>query len=301
MLDKYISGYSDRISPEAPVPVVKVENESIFLGGAGNVVANLSGLGACVYPIGIIGNDEPGRTIISMLNKIKIRSDYIYISENNKSTLKTRIVANNQQLLRVDWDQDFISKKIIVKIKTYIEEIIRKIDLIIISDYNKGLCTNEIVEHTIGISKKYDKLVFVDPKGIDFSKYKGANLIKPNSLETREIVPFKLKNEVSFEKASQWIIDSYNIDVCVITRGKDGMILNNNGKICSLQTVAREVFDVSGAGDTVIAVLAIFIVLGYSYERSAELANYAARIVVSHFGTWPIDIKFLLNKMQENE
>ena len=108
MLDKYISGYSNRISPEAPVPVVKAEVESVFLGGAGNVVANLSGLGARVYPIGIVGNDEPGRTIISMLNKMKIRSNYIYISENNKSTLKTRIVVNNQQLLRVDWDQDVI-------------------------------------------------------------------------------------------------------------------------------------------------------------------------------------------------
>jgi bifunctional ADP-heptose synthase (sugar kinase/adenylyltransferase) len=106
MLDKYISGYSDRISPEAPVQIIKAVNESIFLGGAGNVVANLSGLGACVYPIGVIGNDKPGRTIISMLKIIKIISDYI--SENNKSTLKTRIVVNNQQLLRVDWDQDVI-------------------------------------------------------------------------------------------------------------------------------------------------------------------------------------------------
>jgi len=259
----------------------------------------LAGLNVNTIIIGMVGDDDSGKKMICMLKDLGANTDYLVIKNNDQTTQKTRLVASNQQLVRFDWDNETITdgeKFLLIK---NIKSIINKVDIVIISDYNKGVCFEELVQTSISCCNDRKKLIIIDPKDKSYSKYTGATLIKPNSIEAQEIVPFDLNDDESFKRATNWIIDSFKIKTCIITRGKNGMVLNNKRKIISISSLARDVFDVSGAGDTVIATLAVFLCCGFSYEESAHIANKAAGIVVSHPGTYPINMKTLMSRINQ--
>ena len=293
MLDKYVYGIVDRISPEAPIPIVTADNEVETLGGAGNVISNLRGFDVKAIPVGIIGGDIFGTKVSSLIDELGSSTDYLLVSDNIPTNLKTRIIAGNQQLIRLDWDSSRPSELEEKRLKKYITDSLKSVDVIIISDYAKGVCSCKVVKHAIHTAKNRDIPIIVDPKGKDFSKYKGASCITPNTKEAQGVVPFEIDSEVFFEKAVNWITENFDIDVCLITRGEDGMVLFENNEIIRIPTIAQEVFDVSGAGDTVVATLAASVALGMNYKNAAKIANAAAGVVVSHIGTYPINIQSL--------
>ena len=293
MLDKYVYGIVDRISPEAPIPIVTADNEVETLGGAGNVISNLRGFDVKAIPVGIIGGDIFGTKVSSLIDELGSSTDYLLVSDNIPTNLKTRIIAGNQQLIRLDWDSSRPSELEEKRLKKYITDSLKSVDVIIISDYAKGVCSCKVVKHAIHTAKNRDIPIIVDPKGKDFSKYKGASCITPNTKEAQGVVPFEIDSDDSFEKAAHWITENFDIDVCIITRGEDGMVLFENNEIIRIPTIAQEVFDVSGAGDTVVAVLAASLALGMNYKNAAKIANAAAGVVVSHIGTYPINIQSL--------
>jgi len=299
MLDKYTYGTVDRISPEAPIPIVTAKTETETLGGSGNVISNLRGLNVKVIPVGVVGDDIFGTKVCSLIDEFGSTTDYLWVSESQTTTLKTRIIAGNQHLLRVDWNSSKPSASEEKILKQYITDSINDTDVVIISDYAKGVCSPKVVEHAIHTARNRGIPVVVDPKGKNFSKYKGASCITPNIKETQEAVPFDIDSEESFEKAATWITENFNIDVCIITRGEDGMILLDKNEITRIPTEAQEVFDVSGAGDTVVATLAACIALELEYKDAVQIANAAASVVVSHIGTSPIDIESLTAKLNE--
>lgn len=285
MLDHYIIGKVNRISPEAPVPILDVISENNTLGGCGNVINNLFNLGINIDVISIIGNDEAGENIMQKLNDINVDTKNMLVKDNIKTTLKTRIIAENHQILRVDWNTKTINsseENIIIK---KIEEMSSKIDAVIISDYGKGLCTKLVLHQIIQKANNLKIPTFVDPKGKEWEKYINATYITPNSKELEKILNHNLLNDYDFEIGGNQILSNYNINCCITTRGSDGVSVVEKNKKFHLKANAKEVFDVSGAGDTFIACFASAIVGGGSINEAADFANYAAGIVVTHMGT----------------
>jgi len=294
MLDYFIFGSTSRISPEAPVPIVKFNNELISLGGSGNVIMNLLNLNIDIIPVSIIGNDETGKNILNEFKKYKLSTKYIFKSKDINSTKKMRIITDKQHVVRVDWDSSKIPKTITKKIVISVNELLDNVDALIVSDYGKGLCTDSIVTESIKTCISNNVPIFIDPKGVKWHKYSSATYITPNVNETKDIVNMDLNNDNDFERAGRILLDEYNFGNCLITRGSYGMSLINNDQIIHTNTEAKEVFDVSGAGDTVISCLAAAIVSGASIESAIEFANKAAGIVVAHVGTKPVTKKELL-------
>lgn len=301
MLDKYTYGMVERISPEAPIPVVTVEREIETLGGSGNIISNLNGLNSKAVPIGVVGDDIYGSKVYELIKSLGITDHHIIVSKDQTTTLKTRVIANNQQLLRIDWDSSSPSANEKEKLKQSITNSLNNVDVMIISDYAKGVCSLELVKYTIEAARDQSIPVFVDPKGNDYLKYRGSSCITPNTNEAQDVVPFKLDSVESFEKAANWIRDQFSIDVCIITRGEAGMVLSDGVDMIQIPTIAQEVFDVSGAGDTVIATMAVCIALGLDYKSAAKVANTAGGIVVSYIGTSPIKIKSLIRRLNKQD
>jgi len=295
MLDRYIFGDVDRISPEAPVPIVKCTNEQFMLGGCGNVINNLNNLGSKPSIISVIGEDLAGKQIFKALKNKGISNSEIITNPNIPTTEKMRIIAARQQTVRVDWDSKEFDLKIYNELLTRLSPKINESDGIIISDYGKGVCTETILKEVIKLAQKNRVPVFIDPKGADWVKYSFANLITPNIKETEMIIGSKLLYDTDFEKAGIHICNTYKIDACLITRGKDGMSYISNDTIFHLRSEAKEIFDVSGAGDTVISVVALGLVNGLNPRDASEIANCAAGIVVGHIGTSAITIEELKN------
>ena len=285
ILDRYISGSVDRVSPEAPVPVLKPSNEEIRLGGAANVALNLSSLGSNTTLIGVTGKDESSTQIIDLLKKNNIKKA---LSKSNHPTIsKLRILASQQQLLRIDNEEEFSETDWQSSLSKYRKHIIlKKNKVLIISDYEKGTLKN--IPLIIREAKKLKKIILVDPKGDDFSKYKSADIITPNFQEFERVVG-KVNSEPEITKKGKDLIKSLNLNSLLITRGSEGMTLldKRNGKVIreDFPTEARDVFDVSGAGDTVIASIAAGLAGGFSLSESIRLANLAAGIVVGKSGT----------------
>ena len=285
ILDRYISGSVDRVSPEAPVPVLKPSNEEIRLGGAANVALNLSSLGSNTTLIGVTGKDESSTKIIDLLKKNNIKKA---LSKSNHPTIsKLRILASQQQLIRIDNEEEFSETDWHSSLSNYRKHIsLKKNKVLIISDYEKGTLKN--IPLIIREAKKLKKIILVDPKGDDFSKYKSADIITPNFQEFERIVG-KVNNESEITKKGKGLIKSLNLNSLLITRGSEGMTLldKRNGKVIreDFPTEARDVFDVSGAGDTVIASIAAGLAGGFSLSESIQLANLAAGIVVGKSGT----------------
>lgn len=295
MLDKYIFGDVDRISPEAPVPVVTLKNEKQMLGGCGNVIRNLNNLGVGISLISAVGKDSVGDSIKSKLSGMGIPISNILSIEDTRSTEKMRIVANKQQIARVDWDMDISKLNQDKLINKNIQKSIKSVDGIIISDYAKGVCSNSLIKKIIQLAKNVNVPVFIDPKGKQWEKYRNANLITPNTKEAELIIGKRLINDQDFEHAGSVICSSFDIDACLITRGNKGMTLVSKKETLHLMSRAKEIFDVSGAGDTVISTMATGLVLDLNYDQAIEFSNEAAGVVVGHIGTSAITIPELLN------
>ncbi len=285
ILDRYISGNVDRVSPEAPVPILKPSKEDIRLGGAANVAVNLSSLGSKVTLIGVTGRDDSSDQVKDLLQKNKIRNA---ISKSVNPTIsKLRILAGQQQLIRIDSEEEFTEADWKSSLSNYRKHVrLEKNQILIISDYEKGTLKN--IPLIIKEAKKLNKIILVDPKGNNFSKYKFANIITPNFDEFVRVVG-KIKGEADVTSKGKELINSLKLNALLITRGSEGMTLleKKKGKIVrdDFPTEAKDVFDVSGAGDTVIASIAAGLAGGYSLSESIKLANIAAGIVVGKSGT----------------
>ena len=289
MLDKYIWGSVTRISPEAPVQVVEVEKESYALGGAANTANNIAALQGDASIIGLAGDDAANKQLLEELKRRNIKSEGIIIRKNRQTIQKVRIMAQNQQLMRVDYeDKDRITEETEKKIIEMLKSKISHIDGIIISDYFKGLITKKLVENINSIAKQNNKFLVVDPKPANALFYKNVDLITPNQKEAAGILsldPEETKDDSSIKRMGVDIMKLLNCDV-IITRGEHGMALfEKTGEITNIPTKAKEVYDVSGAGDTVVALLALSLAAGADIKEAAQIANYAAGIVVGKLGT----------------
>lgn len=285
MLDRYWHGNTSRISPEAPVPVVHVGNEEHRAGGAGNVALNIAALGGNVTLIGFAGDDEAGQDLESILGKAGVNC--CFFRQDGFSTItKLRVISHHQQLIRLDFEDDFIDADYSQLEELFIDELDNH-DVIILSDYGKGALQS--VQSLIKIAKKAGKMVLVDPKGSDFTKYSGASLITPNFSEFQAVVGKCDQEDVS-AKGYKLMTDC-SLDSLLVTRGEHGMMLlrQSDGQL-DLPTHAREVFDVTGAGDTVISVLGASLAAGSSLPDSVRLSNIAAGIVVAKLGTATVSV-----------
>ena len=294
MLDQYFWGNVDRISPEAPVPVVKVTQKTMSLGGAGNVAMNLKGLNCGHKLIGLRGMDENGEHLTAILEKEAIDHSLDTI-QTHPTTTKTRILGQGQQLIRLDEERNLgIDQQTVDTLLTLLDGHLKKSAGVIISDYGKGIFKSDTTQHIIRKCRALNIPVFVDPKGHDWEKYQGATCITPNTVEFNLVAPFDEYDESTLEKQAQKIIKRLNLQNILITRGAQGMSLFSVDRpAVHISVEAQEVFDVSGAGDTVIAMLTAAFCSGMEMQRAAGLANTAAGIVVGKIGTQPIVAKEL--------
>ena len=295
MLDRFIFGSVNRISPEAPVPVVKLKKEKQMLGGAGNVIRNLNNLGIRTPLYSVIGQDLAGDRLIDQLLEREVPVSNVLRLSNIRTTEKMRIIADRQQVVRVDWDMDYLKNEFDdTFIKNFIEDV-KNIDGVIISDYAKGVCSKSLLKKVIKISNENNIPTYIDPKGSDWRKYEDASLITPNKKEAEIVLGKKLVDDKDFEMAGEKICSTFHIESCLITRGGDGMSFFGKNKTFHLKSNAKEIFDVSGAGDTVISAMATGLVMNLTYKQAAEFSNQAAGIVVGHIGTSAITTRELLN------
>ncbi len=303
MVDRYFLGKVARISPEAPVPVVDIEQEFSLFGGAANVGNNIKSLGGEPFLIGIVGDDNTGSFFIELLKSNQFDSGGIVIDKSRPTTIKTRIIADNQHVVRTDREsRDEINKKIENKIIAVLEERINEFDGIILEDYNKGVMKKGIIHKTISLANSNDIPVTIDPKFNNFFEYKKATVFKPNQREVESKLGITFSDESKLIDAGKKLINKLDCKNVLITRGENGMTLfKNNGEVIHVQTRAKEIHDVSGAGDTVIATLTSIIVAGGDIEEAASIANYAAGIVCGEVGVVPIDIdKLKKNFIEDN-
>lgn len=285
MIDHYLWGGCERISPEAPVQVVDIARETTVLGGAGNVINNLVTLGASVTITGVIGDDENGKELRTMLQNIGVQSDGLIIQLGRKTSKKSRIIASNQQILRYDREsKDPISTASENSLIAYVESAIAFCDILIISDYGKGVITEGVAQGVINAAKRAEKKVLVDPKGKDYSKYRGAYLLTPNKKEAAEATGVTIKDDISLTQALLSLKKTCELECSMITLSEDGIAIYD-GTMRRFPTVAKEVFDVTGAGDTVIASLSFALSSGLSIDEAAPFANHAAAVVVGKIGS----------------
>ena len=284
ILDKYLWGTCDRISPEAPVQVIDINKESIVLGGAGNVANNLIALGCHVELISVIGDCGVSEELISLMENIGINSNNLIKEKNRKSSLKTRIISSHQQVVRYDIESsNSISSQSESSVIKTLKKIIESVDLVILSDYMKGFFTNYLTKKIIEISNSYQKKVLVDPKGVDFEKYKNSYLLTPNKSEASMALNIEIKDDKTLYTALNKMKADLNLGISIITLSEKGIAtLGENFKIHP--TAAREVFDVTGAGDTVIAALGYSLANNLELNEAMEFANIAAGVVVGKIG-----------------
>ncbi len=287
MIDEYVWGDVDRISPEAPVQIVSVTSEDYTLGGAGNVINNLATLGAYVSAVGVIGVGADGKRILEKLSALGADTEGVIKEADRPTTRKTRIIGANQQMLRIDRENTRdISEQTKAAIIRYVEAKIADTDMLLISDYGKGLLSKSLLQHLIAIAKAHQKPVIADPKGLDFSKYAGVTVLTPNKKEAALASGIEIRDDAALTKAGYRLLETSGIENLLITCGKKGMILFEPGKEpFKIAAQARQVFDVSGAGDTVLSVLGLAMANGLSLKQGAAIANAAAGIVVGKAGT----------------
>lgn len=300
MLDRYQWGSVSRISPEAPVPIVALEKSSVVAGGAANVAANVAGLGAEPKLFGITGDDADATFFPEILRKSKVNDFDLFKVKNRQTTVKTRIIAHQQQIVRIDQESsNSLSSEDAVKILRQIEKHLDKTDIIIISDYAKGFLTDEMLVGLITKANQLGTIVVVDPKGKDFSKYKGATILTPNQKEALEACNLEQNSHHLLENSGRRLLETLSLSALLITQGENGIkLLEKNKKTVQLKATARNVYDVTGAGDTVIASLAVCLASGMNFRDSSEFANLTAGLVVEHIGTTAIDRDILLNSLK---
>jgi len=290
MLDEYLWGEVSRISPEAPVLVVKVERQSRVLGGAGNVVNNLIGLGAQVEVLGLVGDDPPGADIRQELARLGVDDRGLFTDPARQTTRKTRVVGNHQQIVRIDRESRMEADPWFMEAAhNYLQGDAPALDAIIISDYGKGALPSALLQRLIAWGRRQGLPVVVDPKGTDFSRYRGASVITPNRKEAEAVVGHPLSSPETVQAAGASLCRRYEAEAVLITQGPEGMTLcRREGECRHIPARAREVYDVSGAGDTVAAVLTLGLAAWGDLAPAAALANLAAGMVVGKVGTAPI-------------
>ena len=285
MIDHYLWGSSERISPEAPVPVVNVDSESTVLGGAGNVINNLNALGAVVDVISVIGECETSKELKDLLCDIKIETQYLITQKNRVTSKKSRIIAAQQQVVRYDRESTSeINNKSQVAILKVFKKIVNNYDVILLSDYGKGVLTFELTQSLISIANENKKKLLVDPKGLDYSKYKGAYLLTPNKKEASEATNIIIKDNESLTQSIRILKDQIDLTVSLITLSEKGVAIFDN-ELRIHPTVAREVFDVTGAGDTILASLGFALSCNKDIDEAIKFANLASGIVVGKIGS----------------
>jgi D-beta-D-heptose 7-phosphate kinase/D-beta-D-heptose 1-phosphate adenosyltransferase len=285
MIDHYLWGSCERISPEAPVQVVNVERESSVLGGAGNVINNLHALGAKVDVISIVGGCEISDELKILLNNIKVDTQYLITQKDRITSKKSRIIASQQQVVRYDREStDEISSESQKEILDTFKSIITNYDSVLLSDYGKGVLTFELAQLLISVANESNKKVLVDPKGLDYSKYKGAYLLTPNKKEASEATQIDIKDEASLTQAITQLKTQCNLAISLITLSEQGVAIYDD-KLRTHPTVAREVFDVTGAGDTVLASLGFALACDYDIDDAVKFSNLAAGVVVGKIGS----------------
>jgi rfaE bifunctional protein kinase chain/domain len=304
MLDKYVWGNVERISPEAPVPVVEVIKETQTLGGCGNVANNITSVGGNVRIITIVGNDMYAEELKKMLKEKKVNTNGIFLDNSRPTTVKTRIIAHNQQVVRVDKESRHqLNLQLFEKIKSYVLDIKNSIDAILISDYGKGVITKSLLSFLIKLAKKLDIPITVDPKIEHFLEYKHVTVLTPNLNEATLGMRLHKKPQTEQEiyDLGRKILAKLKPEAVVITRGPDGMTLFEKERIYHIPTRAKEVYDVTGAGDTVIAILTLCLAAGADFVSSCEISNFAAGIVVGKVGTATVTKEELIETIKEYE
>jgi rfaE bifunctional protein kinase chain/domain len=280
MLDRYWFGDSDRISPEAPVPVVQVSRVDERLGGAANVARNVAALGANTTILGVIGEDEAGARIGELLKQSGVNSQ-LEVDPKVPTTVKLRVIARQQQLIRLDFEETPSQTALEQKLARF-EKALGTADVLVLSDYGKGALSQ--VAAMIEYARAKNKVILVDPKGEDYEKYRGATVITPNRSELRQVVG-RWADEADLTQRAQDLRRSLGIQALLLTRSEEGMSLFTDQGVSHVRAQAREVFDVSGAGDTVIATLAVALAAQWPLDRAMALANRAGGIVVGKLGT----------------
>ena len=275
MLDHYIWGSCDRISPEAPVQVVKINNETYTLGGAGNVVRNLLSLGANVSVASVLGDDEAGKKIKEKLAELNVKDELILTEKGRESSIKSRIMASHQQVVKINLEDELVLK---------LKENLANFKAVLLSDYGKGVLSEKVCQEIINECVRLKIPVLIDPKGSDYSKYKNATLLTPNKKEASEATNLKIKDKAELEKAIKQLKDELNLTYSIITISEEGIALYDD-RLHIFAAKAKEVFDVTGAGDTVLATLGYMLANGADIKEAIKIANLAAAVVVAKIGS----------------
>lgn len=294
ILDHHIFGSVDRVSPEAPVPVVWAKREKFVPGGAANVGLNLSAMGAKVSLSGVTGRDHFGKTLFSLIGKYGISTNLIVKDAKRPTTLKTRIIAHHQQVVRVDWESlEFLSVNTNKLVLNKIKKNLNDFDAVIVEDYGKGVINPLLIEELVDLCRNRSKIITVDPKEEHFDYYEDVTALTPNLKEAQAAAGTKIrdKNQLSF--LGKIIMKKLNPEALLITLGEDGMMLFSDDNHYHIPTTALEVFDVSGAGDTVISAFTLALTTGASYKEAAMIANFAAGVVVGKLGAATVNKKEL--------
>ena len=304
MLDAYVMGKVNRISPEAPVPIVSLENEDARIGGAGNVALNLLALGAKPIICGVIGEDSSGDKLLNLFEKNGISTDGLVKSIARKTTVKTRVISNKQQLLRIDSESTFpLLESEEIKLNNTIQNIINQgVNGIIFEDYNKGVLTDSVIQNTIKIAKEKDIPTAVDPKKENFLSYKGVSLFKPNLKELKEGLNLNFdfsSNKELFEKGIEVLEEKLQNEISFVTLSEHGVFIKNQTEKYYVPAHMRSISDVSGAGDTVIAVATLCLISGASTKQIAEISNLAGGLVCEKSGVVSISKNDLLKEVSE--
>jgi D-beta-D-heptose 7-phosphate kinase/D-beta-D-heptose 1-phosphate adenosyltransferase len=293
LLDQFIWGNVSRISPEAPIPVVEVIKESFMPGGAGNVANNLVTLGAKVFLSGVIGQDGYGGILLKLLKEKKVNVEGLMRDPSRPTTLKTRIIAHHQQVVRVDKEKkDHLSPSLSRKMVEYIAAILKEVEAVIIADYAKGVISKKLLQKISLLNQPFQKIIAVDPKPLHTNYYRQVDLITPNQSEAEQMSGVKIENKSKLIRAGKKLLKKTGAKSVLITRGAAGMTLFEVEKEpVFIPTVAREVYDVSGAGDTVIALFVLALLAGANKTQAAYLANIGAGVVVGKLGVATVSIK----------
>ncbi len=297
MLDCYYWGGVSRISPEAPVPILQVDNEFYRFGGAMNVAYNISTLGGIPFPIGIIGNDNEGKIFKKLLKEKKISDHGIVIDSKRPTTAKTRVIADQQHVVRIDKEKtNSISPSFEKKILALLTKEIKNLDAIILQDYNKGVLTENLIKQIIALAHKSKKIITVDPKFLNFFSYKDVTVFKPNRKETEDAFGIWIRTGEDISNAGQKLLERLNCKYVLLTLGENGIALFEKGKPeRRVPTKARTIVDVSGAGDTVISTLTMALSAGADIFDATYLANYAGGLVCHEVGIIPIELDKLFD------
>lgn len=299
MLDRYFWGSVTRMSPEAPVPVVEVESESTRLGGAANVANNIASLGGIPFMVGVVGGDDSGKALTSIVAESGFRTEGILVDPARPTTVKTRVIAHHQHVVRVDRE---VKNDIDESVQSRLIDVLRRnagsLDAIIIEDYNKGVVVKNFIREVIDFAVQNRIIITVDPKFHNFFEFKNVTVFKPNRKETEEALGVRLNDQASVEQAGRTLVERLKAKNVLLTLGERGMTLvEGDGRMTHVPTAARKVSDVSGAGDTVISTLTMVLAAGGSIREASMLANIAGGIVCGEVGIVPIDPSVLRNSV----